>query len=368
MAGQKAKNTLRNQDQVATRKSVAEKLVNDIFLPWSLDEATFPEEQPYDEKNGIRVNIDDPDHEYGVQDYVKISKDFGLVISDMTSVKETYLNVIGASCVTLHFRISGESKEIFGKSLELHRSGPTYTIWIQPEGAFRKMWVPKDNRWRAATLTCSRQFIIDSLGIGTNDLEKQFKWLTHEKHDEFFVRSLPMTPEMIRATLDLVECNYEDGLRLFYCRAKAMELMCAGIGSLLNSDETEHPSVHLSPADFTKIDQAKTILNQEFRDPPTLARLASRLGLNRNKLAHGFKYIFGVPPIEYCYGRRMELARDIISTGDDSIAIVAEKVGYSDPGSLSKAFKAHFGYLPSDVKRKSMAKEKILPKTDDDFN
>ncbi len=358
-----------HQDREATLKTFVEALAKDIFILGPIDKVTFPAEQPYDRKNGIRVAFDDPDYIYGIQDYVKLAKGFGLIVSDMTSVRDTHLNVLGASCVTFHFRVSGESKEVFGKALKLHRSGPACTIWIQPEGVARKMWVPQDNRWRAATITCSRQYIIDSLKIGRSDLATQFSWLKNEIHDEFFVRSLPMTTEMIRATLDLVECNYKGELRRFYCHAKAMELMCAGIDSLLsNSDETEHQSVHLSAKDAEKIEQAKSILNLEFKDPPTLVRLASRVGLNRNKLAHGFKYIFGVPPMEYCFGLRMEMARDILRDGEDSIAIVADAVGYSEPGSLTKAFKAYFGSLPSDVRRGSKTEVGEVTKTGDGFS
>ena len=57
-------------------------------------------------------------------------------------------------------------------------------------------------------------------------------------------------------------------------------------------------------------------------------------------------------PKEYVVTQRISHARFIIESGDfDSIAEVAELVGYNDPLYFSKAFKKIYGFSPTSTSK-----------------
>ena len=71
--------------------------------------------------------------------------------------------------------------------------------------------------------------------------------------------------------------------------------------------------------------------------------------VNRNKLAYGFKHLYGVTTSQFCQVLRMERAMQLLKTGQTNVAEAAEAVGYLDPGGFAKTFKKHFGFLPKDL-------------------
>ncbi len=83
---------------------------------------------------------------------------------------------------------------------------------------------------------------------------------------------------------------------------------------------------------------------------PTLEELGRMVGVNRNKLAIGFKHVFGMTVGAYHRERRLLLAYEMLKEPGMTIARAADEAGYRDAGSFSKAFKARFGVLPSGVR------------------
>ncbi|NCC25824.1 MAG: AraC family transcriptional regulator [Deltaproteobacteria bacterium] len=95
------------------------------------------------------------------------------------------------------------------------------------------------------------------------------------------------------------------------------------------------------------IDNAIDILRAEWADPPTIAALARRIGLNECYLKAGFRRRTGQSIGEFVRALRMEHAMELIESGRSSILQAAMAVGYSNPSHFSSAFKRHHGRLPS---------------------
>lgn len=85
----------------------------------------------------------------------------------------------------------------------------------------------------------------------------------------------------------------------------------------------------------------------EWSNPPTIAGLARRVGLNECYLKAGFRRRTGQPIGENVRNLRMELALELIESGRASILQTALAVGYPNPSHFSAAFKRHHGRLPS---------------------
>ncbi len=80
--------------------------------------------------------------------------------------------------------------------------------------------------------------------------------------------------------------------------------------------------------------------------PHSLEQLGRWGGLNRRKLTEGFKVLFGITVADYLVSRRMAVARELLQRGE-SVAVVAEAVGYQDRSSFSRAFRRIHGHSPA---------------------
>ncbi|MGW5561245.1 AraC family transcriptional regulator [Micromonospora sp. NPDC003944] len=89
--------------------------------------------------------------------------------------------------------------------------------------------------------------------------------------------------------------------------------------------------------------------------PWTVDEVARSATVSRSTLAARFKKVVGVGPLEYLTGWRIELAADRIRRGSDTVASIAQSVGYGSESALSVAFKRTTGLSPR-AYRTEMAK------------
>ncbi|MEW2430950.1 AraC family transcriptional regulator [Micromonospora sp. NPDC047644] len=80
--------------------------------------------------------------------------------------------------------------------------------------------------------------------------------------------------------------------------------------------------------------------------PWTVDEVARAATVSRSTLAARFKKIVGVGPLEYLTGWRIELAADRIRRSSDTVATIAQAVGYGSESALSVAFKRTTGLSP----------------------
>jgi len=99
--------------------------------------------------------------------------------------------------------------------------------------------------------------------------------------------------------------------------------------------------------DLECLQKARSILEDEFSNPPSLFGLARRVGLNDFKLKRGFKEIFGTTVFGYVRKLRMDKARAFLESGDLNVTEAALEAGYSSLGHFAAAFKKCFGILPN---------------------
>ncbi|MFF9017163.1 AraC family transcriptional regulator [Streptomyces sp. NPDC014870] len=75
-------------------------------------------------------------------------------------------------------------------------------------------------------------------------------------------------------------------------------------------------------------------------------RLAERAGVSRPTLARRFGSLVGRPPMAYLTWWRLTLAAARLRDTEDSLAVIARRVGYGTPYALSHAFSREFGTTP----------------------
>jgi AraC-like DNA-binding protein len=90
------------------------------------------------------------------------------------------------------------------------------------------------------------------------------------------------------------------------------------------------------------------------RDPArdwTIESLAKSVGLSRSALAERFTQFVGQPLMHYMTNWRMQLAANHLLSGTDSVAVIANLVGYDSEAAFSRAFKKAVGAPPSQWRR-----------------
>jgi AraC-like DNA-binding protein len=84
----------------------------------------------------------------------------------------------------------------------------------------------------------------------------------------------------------------------------------------------------------------------------TLQTLAREAGVSRSVLAERFTQFVGHPPIEYLTSWRMQLAANQLRSSTESVAEIANRVGYESEAAFSRAFKKAVGAPPSEWRKR----------------
>jgi AraC-like DNA-binding protein len=95
------------------------------------------------------------------------------------------------------------------------------------------------------------------------------------------------------------------------------------------------------------VGQALGKLHAAPAHPWTLAELAREAATSRSMLAERFAQLVGIPPMQYLAQWRIQLAAMRLTSGHDSLAEIADQVGYGSETALSRAFKRQVGVAPA---------------------
>ncbi|QNH51657.1 helix-turn-helix transcriptional regulator [Acinetobacter venetianus] len=84
----------------------------------------------------------------------------------------------------------------------------------------------------------------------------------------------------------------------------------------------------------------------------TLSDLAQQTALSEYHFAHMFKQSMKMPPHQYVMQRRLELAHRALELTHENLTNISTQYGFSSSSHFSHRFKKHFGYSPSQIRKK----------------
>lgn len=84
---------------------------------------------------------------------------------------------------------------------------------------------------------------------------------------------------------------------------------------------------------------ARSILDREFRRPPSLGRLAKRVGCTSPHLARVFRAAYGFTVRGWIEARRVDEGKKRLSASDESIGTIAGDLGFCDQAHFARAFR-----------------------------
>jgi AraC family transcriptional regulator, L-rhamnose operon transcriptional activator RhaR len=93
-------------------------------------------------------------------------------------------------------------------------------------------------------------------------------------------------------------------------------------------------------------------LEADLAFPWTLSELSDRLCVGPFHLSRTFTRSLGLPPMQYLRRLRAERAGMMLATTDQSVAAIGTAVGWPEPSSFSRRFKAEMGYSPRSYRRR----------------
>jgi len=122
-------------------------------------------------------------------------------------------------------------------------------------------------------------------------------------------------------------------------------LLVSGVRAWLARPESNAPGWVLASGD-PAVAEALRMLYDDPAHAWTVGALAKAVGMSRAGLARRFTDVVGAPPMTFLTEWRLTLAADLLCEPGETIASVAEQVGYASPYALSSAFKRVRGVSP----------------------
>lgn len=106
------------------------------------------------------------------------------------------------------------------------------------------------------------------------------------------------------------------------------------------------------------LQRCREILENSFTDPPSISGLSRQLNIDRSHLTKEFTRHFGVSPGLYVRHRRLEKAREILTSTTKPISAIAMELGFFDQSHFTRAFAVETGMTPSAFRRRSSSPQK----------
>lgn len=157
-----------------------------------------------------------------------------------------------------------------------------------------------------------------------------------------------MSPAVESTVFQILQCSMKEPAKKLFIEGKVLELLSLEIERRLNK---KSPPPVLSQEDVESLHRIKRIMIESILDPPTLAELARKVGLNEKKIKRGFRILFGTTVYGFLQNHRMETARSLMMSKGMGVSEAAWAVGYVNVSHFSAAFRKHVGVLPGDYLR-----------------
>ena len=134
------------------------------------------------------------------------------------------------------------------------------------------------------------------------------------------------------------------GLGMLCLECRAHELLALCMEQALGIDG----NAGLHPDDLATVRSVRERIDRNPVSVPDIATLAREYAVSASKLSRDFKRAYGVSIHACIIGARLEEAARLLSSGQMSVAEVAERAGYAKHSQFSEAFRRRFGVLPKD--------------------
>ncbi len=252
-----------------------------------------------------------------------------------------YRREVSSRYIQFHFCVKG------GGHLQFNNN--TYTLAVN-QGKALLLYNPQQNLPINLTLAPESWMLSVLLPIKKfhsffSNQANYIAFLSKEQQKQKYYQETVITPSMAIALNQLLQFNLHPSVKPLYFKAKSYELLSLYFNRPVDVDVAQCPFL-ASESNVIKIKNAKEIIISRMAEPPTLQELADEIQLPINKLKEGFKQIYGDSVYSFLLAHKMEVARQLLATGELNVNEVGLKVGYSTASHFISAFKKRYGTTP----------------------
>ncbi len=133
-----------------------------------------------------------------------------------------------------------------------------------------------------------------------------------------------------------------------YCKLKIQEVL------MFLEDMEPEKKEKLTGCVSAQVEQVKQIRDFLVKNADrrfTIEELSRKYLINTSSLKSVFKMVYGMPIAAYMKEYRIKQGMKMLRETDDSVAEIAESVGYGTQGKFSKAFKERVRALPTEYRK-----------------
>lgn len=312
------------------------------FLP---SEAT-PDEDIYEYDEGIRFRSEETQ---GVcWETVRLGEGAFLLASQDSAadVLNQRQLISGSDWIHIQFRLNGGGCEDIDRTGVVQTPAGSCIVSRYPESCVVERTVDATGGWKVACLFATPAALTCLLDLPAARLPECALWLAQEAHAQPRSIVLPLQSSMIFAVNDILSCPCRGGNRRVYMRGKSLDLLSTVIHALGRTGSIRAPALKLSAADMKRIALARSVMCAHLESNLTLDELARKVGINRTKLAFGFRATYGASVQAFWRDAKLDRARQLLRDGETPVSEVAFSLGYSEVSSFTRAFTRRFGISP----------------------
>jgi AraC family transcriptional regulator of arabinose operon len=235
-------------------------------------------------------------------------------------------------CWTLHFTTQGSALFI-NEEMDLE-VGPGDLMLFQPDANYRYGLHPGADDW-------------EHLWVLFQPRPHWQEWLGWDQLDEQ-IRHLRITGSDSISALEkifreLIALNDDPGpyrRDLQYTRLEEVLIRARDFTSLPRQTETD-----------SRVEDACHYMQANLAQRVSIDEVAVVCNLSPSRLSHLFKQQMGVSPKHWSNNIRLQAARKLLLSTNDSVTAIARKIGYEDPNQFTKYFTKNQGCSPREFRR-----------------
>ncbi len=176
--------------------------------------------------------------------------------------------------------------------------------------------------------------------------------MENELRNQYY-QGINVSPEIANIFLQIFNCSLPEKSKILFFESKVMEILSKIVSyEILGTNKINQ--LQLDEFEINQIKKIPEVLMKNLYELPTVNILSKQLAINKNKLAKGFKAIYGDTIFRYHRKICLERAAILLLDTDKSINEIALDVGYSNPSNFCYAFKKEFGVTPLQYKDDSL--------------
>ena len=138
-------------------------------------------------------------------------------------------------------------------------------------------------------------------------------------------------------------------LKYDYLKLKVIELLM--LLRVVENKNGNYKYQYFYKSQIEKVKDIKEFITNNIEEHFTMEELSQKYDIPLSTLKKCFKAVYGEPIYQFIRNYRMNIASTLLIKTDDSIIVIAGKVGYTNSSKFTEAFKSVIGKTPTEYRK-----------------